>query len=174
MLLATAVALVARPSLVNKATGSESGAPQLTTLGGGPAPALSLPDLANPPRTISLAQLRGRRVVVNFWASWCVPCRKEAPLLEAAYRRLGDRIAFLGVDTNDTRSAALAFLRQFGVTYPSVFDPHGTAAVSYGLFGLPTTVFIAPDGHILERRVGELSAQDLAAAITRLVVRSKK
>ena len=173
VLAATAVALVVRPSLVQTASGS-GGAPQLTTFGGGPAPAFSLPDLTYPMRTLSLSQFRGRPVLVNFWASWCVDCRKEAPLLEAAYRRVGGRVAFLGVDTNDTRSAALSFLRQFGVTYPSVYDPHGTTATAYGLFGLPTTVFVAPDGKILGRHVGALSSDTLTTGITRLTRATSK
>ncbi|MDA8282097.1 MAG: TlpA disulfide reductase family protein [Actinomycetota bacterium] len=170
---AAAVALVVQPSLVDNASGS-GGAPQLTTFGGGPAPAFSLPDLTYPTRTLSLSQFRGRPVLVNFWASWCVQCRKEAPLLEATYRRVGDRVAFLGVDTNDTRAAALSFLRQFGVTYPSVYDPHGTAATTYGLFGLPTTIFVAPDGKMLERHVGALSADALTAGIARLMRTASK
>ena len=173
VLAATAIALVVRPSLVDNASGS-GGAPQLTTFGGGPAPAFSLPDLTDPTRTLSLSQFRGRPVLVNFWASWCVPCRKEMPLLEAAYRRVHGRVVFLGVDTNDTRSAALSFLRQTGVTYPSAYDPHGTAATAYGLFGLPTTVFVAPDGKILERHVGALSSDTLTAGITRLMRTASK
>ena len=173
VLAATAVALVVRPSLVDNASGS-GGAPQLTTFGGGPAPAFSLPDLTDPTRTLSLSQFRGRPVLVNFWASWCIPCRKEMPLLEVAYRRVRGRVVFLGVDTNDTSGAALSFLRQTGVTYPSAYDPHGTAATAYGLFGLPTTVFVAPDGKILERHVGALSSDTLTAGITRLMRTASK
>ena len=173
VLAATAVALVARPSLVESASGS-GGAPQLTTFGGGRAPAFSLPDLTYPTRTLSLSQFRGRPVLVNFWASWCVPCRKEMPLLEAAYRRVHGRVAFLGVDTNDTSGAALSFLRQTGVTYPSAYDPHGTAATAYGLFGLPTTVFVAPDGKMLERHVGALSSDALTTGIARLMRTASK
>ena len=173
VLAATAVALVVRPSLVDNASGS-GGAPQLTTFGGGPAPAFSLPDLTDPTRTLSLSQFRGRPVLVNFWASWCIPCRKEMPLLEAAYRRVHGLVVFLGVDTNDTSGAALSFLRQTGVTYPSAYDPHGTAATAYGLFGLPTTVFVAPDGKILERHVGALSSDTLTAGVTRLMRTASK
>ena len=173
VLVATAVALVVRPSLVDNASGS-GGAPQLTTFGGGPASAFSLPDLTYPTRTLSLSQFRGRPVLVNFWASWCIPCRKEMPLLEATYRRVRGRVVFLGVDTNDTSGAALSFLRQTGVTYPSAYDPHGTTATAYGLFGLPTTVFVAPDGKILERHVGALSSDALTAGITRLMRTASK
>jgi cytochrome c biogenesis protein CcmG/thiol:disulfide interchange protein DsbE len=175
VLIATAVAMVTDPSLVRRVTTSSgNGAARLTTYGGGLAPPISLPDLANPSQVLTLAQLRGRPVLVNFWASWCVPCRKEMPVLEAAYRRIHGRVAFLGVDTNDTRGAALSFLRQTGVTYPSVYDPHGTAAITYGLFGLPTTVFVAPNGRMIERHVGELSPGALSAGIYRLVHSASK
>lgn len=179
MLTATAVAMLVDPSLVrtaasSNATGSSNGATGLTTFGGGLAPPISLPDLVDPSRTLSLAGLRGRPVLVNFWASWCVPCRKEMPVLEAAYRRLHGRVVFLGVDTNDTRGAALSFLRQTGVTYASAYDPHGTAAAAYGLFGLPTTVFVAPSGRMIERHVGELSPSTLAASIHSLVGAASK
>ena len=173
VLSATAGALVVHPSLV-KTSGPGGSTPKLLTFGGGPAPRVALPDLTDPSETLSLAQLRGRPVLVNFWASWCVQCRKEAPLLEATYRRVGNRVAFLGVDTNDTRAAALSFLRQFGVTYPSVYDPHGTAATTYGLFGLPTTIFVAPDGKMLERHVGALSSDTLRAGLTRLMRTASK
>ncbi len=172
VLSATAVALVVRPSLV-KVSGPGGDAPKFVTFGGGAAPAFTLSELIDPSATLSLAKLRGRPVLVNFWASWCVDCRKEAPLLEAAYRRVGARVTFVGVDTNDTRAAALSFLHEFGVTYPSVYDPHGTAATAYGLFGLPTTVFVSPGGRILERNVGVLTSGSLDQGIT-LLLRSTR
>ncbi len=168
VLSATAVALVVRPSLVQTSAPGTS-APKLVTFGGGPAPQFALPGLGDASATLGLTQLRGRPVLVNFWASWCVDCRKEAPLLEVAYRRVGGRVAFVGVDTNDTRGAALSFLHEFGVTYPSVYDPHGTAATAYGLFGLPTTVFVSPGGRILERNVGVLTSGTLDQGITLLL-----
>lgn len=172
VLSATAVALVVRPSLVQTSAPGTS-APKLVTFGGGPAPQFALPGLGDASATLSLTQLRGRPVLVNFWASWCVDCRKEAPLLEAAYRHVGGRVAFVGVDTNDTRSAALSFLHQFGVTYSSVYDPDGTAATAYGLFGLPTTVFVSPEGRILERNVGALTSGSLARGVA-LLLRSAR
>jgi cytochrome c biogenesis protein CcmG/thiol:disulfide interchange protein DsbE len=163
---------VVDPSLV-KTSGPASAGPKLVTFGAGAAPGFALAELSDSSATLSLAQLRGRPVLVNFWASWCVPCHKEAPLLEAAYRRVGGRVAFVGVDTNDTRAAALSFLHQFGVTYPSVYDPHGTAATAYGLFGLPTTVFVSPKGRILERNIGALSSGSLTQGIA-LLLRSAR
>jgi cytochrome c biogenesis protein CcmG/thiol:disulfide interchange protein DsbE len=132
---------------------------------GQPAPAFTLPSLSDPTHSLSLAMFRGRPLVINFWASWCVPCRTEMPLLEAASRSERGRVAFLGIDANDTSSAARAFLAQVHVTYPAVSDPSGTMATNYGLFGLPTTIFVSSTGKILGRHIGELHAATLRAAL---------
>lgn len=143
--------------------------PALTTYGQDPAPPIVLPNIAHPADSVSLSRLSGRPVVINFWASWCIPCRREMPVLESAYRRSGARVAFIGVNTNDSRSAALALIRQTGVRYASAFDPRGTAATAYGLFGLPTTFFVDAKGQIVERSLGAVTADSLRAGIARLV-----
>jgi cytochrome c biogenesis protein CcmG/thiol:disulfide interchange protein DsbE len=91
------------------------------------------------------------------------------PALEHTYRHVAGRVAFLGVDTNDTSDAALSFLGQTGVTYPSAYDQHGTTATAYGLFGLPTTVFVSPDRKILLRHVGAVSPSLLQTGIDQLL-----
>lgn len=117
---------------------------------------------------LSLEPLRGRPVVINFWASWCVPCRREMPSFAAIHAALGDRVTFLGIDNRDFRDAALDFLDKTGVRYASGFDPKGVVASRYGVIGMPTTVFIAPDGTVLETRSGELSGEALKQTISRL------
>lgn len=131
-------------------------------------PAFRLPSLRDPGSVVSLESFRGRPVVVNFWASWCVPCRKEMPAFQAVYREVHTRVAFVGVDHEDARTDALAFVRTTGVRYPIAFDPDGKTARDYGMFGVPTTVFIDARGRELERHTGELSRADLEAAIERL------
>jgi thiol-disulfide isomerase/thioredoxin len=87
-----------------------------------------------------LASLRGRPVVVNVWASWCGPCIGEAPGLAATSRALAGRVQFLGVDIQDQRPAARAFITRYGWTYPSVFDPTGAIRSGLGFVGQPVTV----------------------------------
>lgn len=132
------------------------------------APTFRIPDLRDEAATIDLRDLRGRPVVLNFWASWCVPCRKEMPAFQAVYRRTGDDVAFLGINNKDSRDDALDLLRTTGVRYPSGFDPKGQVAQAYGLYGMPTTVFISADGRILATRTGEMTESALSAAITEL------
>ena len=127
----------------------------------GPAPDFSLPALRNQTVTLTLADRGGRPAVVNFWASWCVPCRREMPTLQAAYERYGDDVWFVGVNHQDSRPAALALLEETGATYPSAYDPQGATALEYGLFGLPTTVFVTVDGTISAMRTGEITTDEL-------------
>ena len=117
---------------------------------------------------VALGNLRGRPLVINFWASWCIPCRSEMPGFEHVHQRVGDRIQFVGIDHEDTRPAALDLLHDTGVTYPTGFDPDGHTAYDYGLIGMPTTVFISADGKVLEQHTGQLSEHDLQATIDRL------
>jgi len=93
----------------------------------------------------------GQPVVVNFWASWCMPCREEAPILEAAWQRNRGRISLVGVDVQDTDQDALAFLREFRVTYPNGPGNAGPISIAYGMRGVPETYFIATDGRILRK-----------------------
>lgn len=135
------------------------------------APRFALSGLADPDDVVSLRGAGGP-VVMNVWASWCVPCRREMPLLQEAYEKYGDRVSFIGVNHQDQRDAALEFLRETGVTYRSGFDPQGSTARSYGAFGLPTTYFITASGRIVATKTGELTAAELASELDRLLQES--
>ena len=130
-----------------------------------PAPVFSLPNLVATGRTISLADFRGKPLVINFWASWCIPCRTEMQLLERAHRAAGGQVQFLGIDSNDTAGPAVAFLSQVHVTYPVASNEGGTVANDYALFGLPTTVFISSGGLIVGRIIGQLHDGALRKAL---------
>jgi len=133
---------------------------------GGKAPVFSLSVVSEPNRTVSSSQFSGEDLVLNFWASWCFPCRQEMPTLQAASLRLHGKVRFVGIDTNDTRSAAQSFLGRVHVSYVTLFDPGGDVAGSYGLFGLPTTVFVSHTGIVLGRHSGQLDAASLQSALT--------
>ena len=141
---------------------------RLTVKGGGRATPFHLPNIRVGQADVDLAAFRGRPVVLNFWASWCIPCRQEMPALEAVYRRVQARVSFVGVDHQDSRGPAIELLDRTGVSYPSGFDPAGRVAASFGLFGMPTTIFISPGGKVLERRTGAMSQPELQAIIDRL------
>ena len=136
------------------APGGARDALRVTMAGFAGGPGFSLPD-----------DLHGRPLVLNVWASWCAPCRKEMPAFEQVHQQLKDTVAFLGLDQNDQEDAARRFAAQTGVTYRLAADPHGQASAKLGVAGLPTTLFIAPDGTLRGRRIGAMTAAQLRAAI---------
>jgi cytochrome c biogenesis protein CcmG, thiol:disulfide interchange protein DsbE len=115
---------------------------------------------------VSLRELRGSPVVLNFWASWCVPCRDEAPVLERAWRRQGaDGALFVGLNQQDITDDALAFTRQLGVGYLNIRDRGNSTARRYGVSGLPETFFIDRSGDVVGHVIGVVSAQQLRAGV---------
>jgi cytochrome c biogenesis protein CcmG, thiol:disulfide interchange protein DsbE len=119
--------------------------------------------------------LRGRVVVVNFWASWCVPCRQEMPALEEVsqgYADAGKPVTVIGVDASDVRSEAAKFLAEVGVTYPTVYDQQGLrggVAANWSVTGLPQTWFVARDGSRAGRIGGRLTVDDLRSKVDELL-----
>ncbi|HEV7460917.1 MAG TPA: TlpA disulfide reductase family protein [Solirubrobacteraceae bacterium] len=145
------------------------------------APALNQPvlergDLGAPLRSrvgsafagghVSLAQLRGVPVVLNFWASWCDPCRAEAPVLQRAWlRERAHGVLFLGLNMQDITDDAHAFTRAVGATYPSLRDRSNGVAHRWGVTGLPETFFLSTQGRVVGHVIGAVSPSQLAAGI---------
>lgn len=113
----------------------------------------------------------GRPTVVNVWASWCIPCRSETPLLVEAHRTFSNRIDFVGIDVQDDQKSAVAFLAEFDVPYPNLFDPQATIRTAFGGRGVPITYFIASDGTIVKTHIGVIDEQQLALQLDELLVR---
>lgn len=148
--------------------GDEAAAPPAMV--GSAAPRFSLDDVRSPGTAVELP--RGTPVVVNFFASWCVPCREELPLLQRASQQTAGAVAFVGVDVNDSRSKAAELLEVTGVTFPAGYDPDRAVAADYRLRGMPTTVFVDAGGRVADVAHGRISAADLDRRLARLTGRS--
>jgi cytochrome c biogenesis protein CcmG, thiol:disulfide interchange protein DsbE len=133
---------------------------------GRPAPAFALRE-AGAGGSIDLAQYRGKPVIINFWATWCVPCFQEHPVLVSSARMLGDRVVFLGVVFDDKEPTILQFLREHGQSYPTLMDSEGKTAIAYGVGGVPETFFVNPAGTIVAKYAGPLSPDLLQANLAK-------
>ena len=141
---------------------------------GKPAPAFDLPALDGAPR-ISLEAYRGKVVVLNFWSSWCVPCKEENPALTQVWERYRTSdVVLLGVVFQDSTDAAREYTARLGNTWPSAVDGDGRVALAYGVFGPPETYFIGPDGVIAGRHIGPIDAETLITGIETLRAAARK
>lgn len=154
-------------ALVLSACGASGGA--VGFVASGPPAALPAPGSLTPVSVSDfqgiLVGLRGTPVVVNVWASWCGPCRVEAPLLQKASQRYGDRVIFLGVDARDNESDARDFLRRYGITYPNLVDRDDAITGILGLRGYPTTYIFDRSGRVASSVIGGISEQVLGARV---------
>ena len=115
---------------------------------------------------LSLAELRGTPVVLNFWASWCDPCRQEAPVLERGWQRAGrEGVLYVGLNMQDITTDARQFLREFDVSYPNVREPDDRTARRYGLTGLPETYFISAGGEVVSHVIGAIDDEQLRRGV---------
>jgi cytochrome c biogenesis protein CcmG/thiol:disulfide interchange protein DsbE len=135
---------------------------------GKPAPAFSLLTLDG--SRFELRQHLGRPVILNFWASWCVPCRQEAPLL-AEFAREPTNLTMVGVIFSDRPDPARAFVKEFAVPYVNLLDPQSRVAIDYGVSGIPETFFIDAQGVVQEKRSGPLTHDALRTSARSIGVR---
>ena len=129
---------------------------------GKPAPSFSLREVGST-RLVSLDAFRGKPVVLNFWATWCVPCYAEHPVLTASAASMGNSVQFVGVVYDDAEERIQDFLRRNGSNYPSVMDDQGKTAIAYGVYGVPETFFVSPTGTIVAKHEGPLTNESLQA-----------
>lgn len=138
------------------------------------APSFDLPVLPEVPGTpstqrVSLASLKGKPVILNFWSTWCRPCVAEHGVLREAARYTGDGVQFYGVAYEDTDERIRDFLKRSGQGYPTLIDEGGRTAIAYGLYGVPETFFIDAQGVIVDKFEGPLDPMTLAGLRSRLV-----
>lgn len=137
-------------------------------LTGDPAPAFSLQSLDG--YAVSLADLRGDPVVINFWASWCIPCAQEHPyLVRLAQKYKEQGVVFLGVLYSDTEPKARTFLKKHGTSYPTLLDPDQRTAIDYGVAGVPETYVLNKQGEIVKKFTGPMNPQSLSALLDSLL-----
>ena len=140
-------------------------------MAGKDVPDVSFSMVANAPAgsaSVSMSDLRGHAVLLDFWATWCGPCQKEAPIVERISRRYGDQgLSVVGVNTSDQAGNAAPFARSHHLTYPIAYDEGQRVASAFGVDGLPTLVLISKTGKVVAVRTGETSEADLDALIKR-------
>jgi cytochrome c biogenesis protein CcmG/thiol:disulfide interchange protein DsbE len=129
------------------------------------ATAPPLPDAVLVGPKVTVESLRGKPAIVNFWASWCEPCREEAPHIRRFHERNRGRVNVVGVSYTDNAPGARRFIERYGWTFPNLSDPEGLAGAEYDLVGLPVTVVLDSDGRIAQRLSGPQTEAKLDAAV---------
>ena len=132
------------------------------------APAFALKEVGSG-RTIDLAALRGKPAVINFWATWCMPCYQEHPVLVDNARLLGSQVQFVGVVFNDDEASISKFLRERGSAYPTLLDAQGKTAIAYGVGGVPESFFLDRDGVIVAKFSGPMTTDVLQANLSKAI-----
>jgi cytochrome c biogenesis protein CcmG/thiol:disulfide interchange protein DsbE len=135
--------------------------------GGTGQPAYPLPTKVLQGPQVTLADLKGKPALINFWASWCEPCREEAPEVAHLSRALHGQAAVVGIDYTDREDSARSFLRQYGWTFPVLSDPDGIYGARYGFSALPTTIVLDSEGKVAATLRGPQSAADFRRELRR-------
>jgi thiol-disulfide isomerase/thioredoxin len=169
VLAGAAAALLAIVVITVVTAGSKATPPRVQPA----AKAFTLSVLGHPGQHVSLAGFAGRPLIINFFASWCPPCKRETPLLAKFYAEHGGRDLIIGIDANDAAGAAEKFVQAAGVTYPVGFDPFpAPVTTSYGVYGLPQTFFLNARHRIVKHVVGDVTLTDLNQGIALMDARS--
>jgi thiol-disulfide isomerase/thioredoxin len=145
-------------------TGAASGRPRSAPLPF--AKNFTLSQLGDPGHTVSLAQYAGHPLVINFWASWCGPCRRETPLIASYYKHMAGKVIVIGIDADDIAGNGLKFMQKAGVAYPVGFEPSPGVADSYGVIATPQTFFLDAQHRIVEHVYGAVTLKELTQGVT--------
>ncbi|MBN18692.1 MAG: hypothetical protein CL758_04345 [Chloroflexi bacterium] len=125
--------------------------------------------LINNSQKFILSENFGKSLVINFWASWCPPCREESELLEKTYKEFNNQnVHFIGVNIQDTLTEAKSYIDQYKITYPNGMDTDGKISIDYGVIGLPVTFFVNKEGIIVTRWVGAITEEQLHSNISKI------
>ena len=164
LIVAVAVCVVLVGTVIAIDATTHRGVPQAAPR---PAPAFTLPSLRDPAQQVSLSAYRGHPVIVNFFASWCIPCKKETPLLAGFYRASRGKVAIIGVDADDSAPNARSFVTASGVAYPVAFETTPAIADAYGVSGpgIPETFFLDARHRIVKRVLGGVTRKELTAGV---------
>ena len=123
-------------------------------------------------KNVSLADFKGKPVVVNFWASWCPPCKEEMPFFNEVYKEVGSEVEFMMVDlvdgSRETQAKAKAFIKDNNYSFPVYFDTDKSASIAYSIYSIPTTIFIDKTGKIVQTHTGALTKSGLLAEIAKI------
>ena len=146
--------------------------------GGGPSalagsPAQSFEVRRTDGRMDSLARHRGQIVLVNLWATWCTPCREEMPALQRFAREQAGKVVVLGIDQGESASAAAAYAKERGVTFPILVDEQQQYGRTYAAIGLPTSVIVDRSGHVVQGIDGQMTIEQMRAAVARALAARK-
>lgn len=130
---------------------------------GKPAPDFTLVDIKG--ETVRLSSLRGKPVLVNFWATWCIPCAQEMPMIESAYQKEGSQFVVLAVNADEPDAKVRDYVNKMGLTFTVLLDPGGTVQSQYRLNGYPSSFFIDRDGVIRDEHIGVMDSTQLTKSL---------
>jgi len=119
---------------------------------------------------VKLSDFKGKAVILNFWASWCPPCKEEMPLFENAYRAKSDKIVVIGVNLQESRENIKVFIKKFEISFPILLDPNSEVKELYNVFTQPVTYFINKEGKIIGKKFGPLTGQEISEKVDKLII----